>query len=649
MTANSEALYRNPALSSKERAMANEIIRNSLHSALDYIIPAPAEASAKSGIFRFCFDTKIIISDKALATDYDAAKLLKETIFDKTGIPVEIQKGEKKTGCIFMERCEGFLDEEYELTVSEDGVSARASGDRGMLYAVQTLRQLINLSGYIIEACCIKDRPKIQNRGFYHDASRGRIRKLSSYKKLADICSYFKLNQLQLYVEHSFLFSNFTEVCRDDTPLTAEDILELDDYCAKLHIELIPSISTFGHLYKVLRTKSFQHLCELDDPRKEKFSLEDRMQHHTLNVTDERSFEFVKNELDEFLPLFRTDYVNICADETFDLGRGKSRKLAEEIGTGQMYVDFVNKIMKYCIKKGKKPMFWGDIIVGSPEKASQLPKEAICLNWGYSEEEKEDNTRILHDVPVRQYLCPGIHGWNHFINRLDAAYKNVSLMCSYAFKYDAEGVLNTDWGDFGHVQDPAFLVPGLVYGAAFSWSGIVPEDEINRKISRLYYGDASEQIVGIYKSIGMLEDNNWWQFVRFIEHYDGKSQTSELKAFYEELGVKDPEVNAPLIDKKLDELRDLAGNFGDEGVYLTARLILFAEGQKLMSRALFMLGQKLFYRAEDIQDKCDDLATGLERWLYQYKKIWRIDSRESELFRVSDVFCKCADALREYK
>lgn len=630
-------------------AMTNDIKKKVFKSALDYIIPAPAESMPQKGAFSISFDTKIIIASKAPATDLDAAKLLKETILDKTGITVKIGKGEKRGHCIYMERCEGLSDEEYELTVFEDEIVARACGDRGMLYAIQTLRQLINLSGYMIEACYIKDKPKVPNRGFYHDASRGRIRKLSSYKKLADICSYFKLNQLQLYVEHSFLFSNFTEVCRDDTPLTAEDILELDDYCAKLHIELIPSISTFGHLYKVLRTKSFQHLCELDDPRKEKFSLEDRMQHHTLNVTDERSFEFVKNELDEFLPLFRTDYVNICADETFDLGKGKSKKLAEEIGTGQMYVDFVNKIMKYCIDKGKKPMFWGDIIVGSPEKASQLPKEAICLNWGYSEEEKEDNTRILHDVPVRQYLCPGVQGWNHFVNRLDTAYKNISLMCGYAFKYEAEGVLNTDWGDFGHLQDPAFSIPGLIYGAAFSWSGIVPEEEINSKISRLYYGDDTEQLLGIFKDLGMLEDNNWWQFVLFIERCVGKSNKNELKDFYESLNIVKPEINAGLIDKKLDELKAIAKDFGEEGIYLTARLILFAEGQKLMSRALYLLGQKLFGAADDIQGKCDDMATALESWLYQYKKIWRIDSRESELFRVSDVFCKCADALREYK
>lgn len=89
--------------------------------------------------------------------------------------------------------------------------------------------------------------------------------------------AFYKLNQLQLYVEHSFLFENLSEVWRDDTPITPQEILELDKYCRKLNFELVPCISTFGHLYKILRTKNFGHLCELPDVRNVPFSFVDRM------------------------------------------------------------------------------------------------------------------------------------------------------------------------------------------------------------------------------------------------------------------------------------------------------------------------------------------------------------------------------------
>ena len=57
------------------------------------------------------------------------------------------------------------------------------------------------------------------------------------------------MNQLQLYVEHTYLFRNISELWRDETPLTAEEILKLDAYCQERHIDLVPSLASFGHLY----------------------------------------------------------------------------------------------------------------------------------------------------------------------------------------------------------------------------------------------------------------------------------------------------------------------------------------------------------------------------------------------------------------
>ena len=86
-------------------------------------------------------------------------------------------------------------------------------------------------------------------------------------KELADRCSFYKINQLHLYIEHTFLFDGFSEVWRDDTPLTPEDILELDAYCKALQIDLVPSVATLGHLYKVPRTQSFHQLSEVEEPK----------------------------------------------------------------------------------------------------------------------------------------------------------------------------------------------------------------------------------------------------------------------------------------------------------------------------------------------------------------------------------------------
>ena len=69
-------------------------------------------------------------------------------------------------------------------------------------------------------------------------------------------------------------------------------------------------------------------------------------------------------------------------------------------------------------------------------------------------------------------------------------------MCGYARIYHAEGVLNTDWGDCGHINQPDFSLPGMSYGAVFSWGDDTDSfEELNEQISRLAYGDRSGKFV----------------------------------------------------------------------------------------------------------------------------------------------------------
>lgn len=146
---------------------------------------------------------------------------------------------------------------------------------------------------------------------------------------MADILCRYKINQWQLYIEHTYLFRDLSEAWREDTPLTAQEIMELDDYCAARHIELVPSLSTFGHMYRILSTKTCCDLCELPDSEKIPFSYTYAGNHHTLNVSNPDALGFVKGLIDEYRPLFRSSKFNICDDETFDLGKGRSKALAE--------------------------------------------------------------------------------------------------------------------------------------------------------------------------------------------------------------------------------------------------------------------------------------------------------------------------------
>ncbi|RXD24071.1 glycosyl hydrolase family 20, partial [Acinetobacter baumannii] len=66
-------------------------------------------------------------------------------------------------------------------------------------------------------------------------------------------------------------------------------------------------------------------------------------------------------------------------------------------------------------------------------------------------------------------------------------------MVTYAVKYEAEGVLTTDWGDYGHLNLFANSMPLMIYAAATSWNPLDErsKDEHFKAISLLEYRDQS--------------------------------------------------------------------------------------------------------------------------------------------------------------
>lgn len=657
-----------------------------------YIIPRPQQWYQKEGTFTLKYDRRIVLNSNCPPEVYEDAQMLQQDLEEYAGFCTTISCGIPENGDICLQLGEHMKEQEYTLLVQAHGICITGGSAVGIFYGIQTLRQIIEQCGCCIPYTIIVDQPKILHRGFYHDVTRGRIPTMDYLKKLVDRMAFYKLNQLQLYMEHTFLFRGFSEVWRDDTPLTAEDILELDAYCRKRHIELVPSIACFGHLYKVLRTKTYGELCEMSGMEKEPFGFVDRMRHHTLDVSNPESIQLVKALIDEFMPLFTSQYFNICADETFDLGKGKSAALAEEKGTQRLYLDFVKELCEYVVSKGKTPMFWGDIICEFPEAVQELPKETICLNWGYDADWPEDSTRKLSEAGARLYNCPGVSGWDQLVNQIRVSYENISRMCQYASNYHAEGLLNTDWGDCGHINHPDFSLPGMIYGAAFSWNLEIPEfEDINRQISRVAYGDETETLASVLARISESWKFTWRNMVDFLEQ-DGlklaqMGNPTDRKALLDELEklvkIEEPAVYQQAAQELETIQQELyaavshlpVGRRGKIRAYLIAvqGMILLQKIGAVLADFIALMEAQGKEPAEDQAVQSDinmendikripehqetenahreeqwNLAEDLEYWLYDYKKLWRSVSKEAELHRIEHVICQYADWLRVF-
>jgi len=93
----------------------------------------------------------------------------------------------------------------------------------GLRAATATLRQLLREYGRRLPCLRIRDWPDFPRRGVMLDISRGRVPKLETLLDLTEKLSDFKINELQLYTEHTFAYTQYKSVWQSWGALTAKE------------------------------------------------------------------------------------------------------------------------------------------------------------------------------------------------------------------------------------------------------------------------------------------------------------------------------------------------------------------------------------------------------------------------------------------
>jgi hypothetical protein len=351
--------------------------------------------------------------------------------------------------------------EGYKLRVNASGISILGQSVAGVAHGIETLHQLLNQSP--ASQCCkvaIDDSPDIPDRGVYYDLARCRVPTLDELKTMADNFAACKLNQIQLYIEHTFAFRRHPVIGKGASPLSAEDIMEFDAYCAARHIELLPSLASFGHMAPVLCNKEYHHLTNSGAENG----------YYSLTPGMPEAEQFIRELLEEFLPCFSSDRVNVCCDEVYDMGMNKSKAAGDKIGKGPLYLNHILMLRDVCAEQGKKILIWGDIIRTFPELIPDIPKDVTLLDWGYTGRMDYDRLKDFTDTGLPAYGCPSVNGYFTLFPRIHDSLHNIVGWVKSVKKHGGIGLLNTDWGDGGHYNFHQSAYVGYLAGADFGWN-----------------------------------------------------------------------------------------------------------------------------------------------------------------------------------
>lgn len=524
----------------------------------------------------------------------------------------------------------------YKLHISSSGIKLIAKNPNALHYGKQTLLHLLDYAkseGQPLPQLEISDWADFERRGYMLDVSRDKVPTMQSLYALIDQLSDWRLNELQLYTEHTFAYRNHKVVWEHASPLTADEIQELDAYCVKKGIDLVPNQNSFGHMENWLKHDDYLDLSECETNCKTIWGSRKRT---ALAPTNPKSLELMQELYAELLPNFSSKYANIGGDETVELGLGKSKQLSDKIGKGQVYLDFLKKLNAEIIKNGKRTQFWGDIVLNHPELIKDIPKNMTALVWGYDATYPFDkNLAKFHEADVDFYVCPGTSSWRSEIGRNQNAFINLKNAAVEGKRYGAKGYLITDWGDYGHFQPKSVSYATLVLGASYAWNYADQtlgnlENLLNHYVFKDPTGCTAEALLTLgnaYLKAG-IPDGNSNAFHLMLRRYawtmNGQYQTKHLNEKGLLAAKEEIKKGLTLLQKAQPASTD--GDIILKEVEQASHLALF--GIELGLERLKATGMSTSNIPNKTKQK---LAAELETLIANHKDIWVVRNREGGL------------------
>lgn len=353
--------------------------------------------------------------------------------------------------------------EAYRLHITEDTILIEAGDFNGAFYAVQSLRQLMELdlkeNQRSLDAPCLTaaDQPRFGWRGLNLDEARHFFGK-DEVKRLLDLMAMHKLNVFHWHLTDDQgwrieikKYPRLTEIGskRADSAIggwhqnkkegkphggfySQEDIKELVQYAADRGITVVPEVDMPAHFTAAFASYPWLACREIDTEVLWHFGgktaklANDADWNRSACVGKETTFEFIFGVLDELFTLFPGKYIHIGGDEAPKDEWKKcpmcQKRMQENnlVNVEELQGYFNNRINEYVNRHGRHLVGWNEILA-----AKSLDNTVLAEYW-----------TPQRDRNVRKYLERGgkIISCKHQAYYFDMCYGQYPLRNTYYFE-----------------------------------------------------------------------------------------------------------------------------------------------------------------------------------------------------------------------
>lgn len=362
------------------------------------LVPRPVSATVTDGRYE-------LPANLAIAGPTSWAAIARRLLSPGTGLDLPVDPA----GDFTINRVTSLAPEAYRLAVAPTGITIEASDERGVNWAVQTIRQLLpddalragpGSAPLELPIVQIEDAPRFGWRGVMLDVARHffPLRELYSF---IDLLALHKFNTFHLHLteDQGWRFESKkypklqeisswrTETRRphsevnDHTPhggfYTQDQLRSLVAYAEQRGITIVPEIEFPGHLVAVLA--AYPELS--NDPSKDYAAATTfGVFSEVLNMTDD-AMQFVFDIYTELLEIFPSRYVHVGGDECPRdewLASPAAQELAKQRGlsdAGQLQNWFTRQLRDWLAERGRQLVGWDEINDEGPLEG------AVTMAW----------------------------------------------------------------------------------------------------------------------------------------------------------------------------------------------------------------------------------------------------------------------------
>lgn len=523
----------------------------------------------------------------------------------------------------------------YVLDISPERICIYAAANSGFFYAGVTLRQWADQMQ--ARSALIRDWPDLELRGITDDMSRGQVSTLQNMKDIVRFLADYKMNVYMPYIEDIFTFRSYPAIGKNRGAISRDEFIQLQDFAENYHVQIIPIFQTLGHYENILSQPEFIHLAEYPGAA-------------SLNIANEEIYEFLENVLAEVVPVFKSKYFHIGADESWDVGKYATRGLADRIGVASLHAQHYRRVFDLLAKYDKTIMMYGDIILNNPTILNEIPSDIIMFDWHYYPKSNYDSPEKFNKYNQPFLVSAGVHNWRRVFPNLSDALANIRQLTVDGIANGAIGSITSNWGDYG-----AFNLRELNYypyavSGAISWNSSATDPiAAEKSFMQTFYGTDDPDLQAVYRLLDYMGDQI--EYLKLFGHPFHTMSEKEIEkirqannlpgdAAYVLAAIGSLKSQATRNRDQLDFLAYCAKIFDWYGQLAALQIETIQAGNMIPSSPQREeTGKRLAVSA-------NKLAANLDILRQEYDALWQRTNRLDNLWMVDELFSRLAKTLR---